>query len=336
MDPVYVVSTIAAVGALGVSLGIALTAYVREAGRIPVEAELQRRASAKSCSSATVSPLLKRFPRSKVIYSTWCQMGIEEQGLSSEEARARTEGFWQRFPRYTYAAWLFAKVLRSRNESELACKVLERAQKLPGKPETRIWLLRDYALLAEPGSNDAIQRWQALQQAFPAQADGFIGEAKALMKLEREAEARTKLAWALKADPANEEALRLSAEAAVTISDWSAAEAIWRSFRNHFDMKSAGYIGGAEASCHLGKFDEAKRLLESVANLFPRDATAMAERARLLAMLAQCSGATQLPLPDILPGGSSQHCRAPSSAPFPLPSLHREDHPVGYERRRVD
>ncbi len=249
-----------------------------------VEKEVKKKALQHVCSSAMLAPIMAKYPRSKDIVNAWCQMGIEECGWGSDEARRRTAEFCRRFPSDDYPQWLHARVLQAAGEIALAEKVLVRGWRRNGNPQTQLWLYRDYARIAEHRRDwvEAGTRWSEVTRLFGASADGPLGEARCLLQAEARANARSKSKDALAIEPTNEHALRQYAKLAAEDGDWAQASTIWRTFRLHFDTRPEGYLRGAEANFRLGRAEEAWRLLDAVATLFPRDLKAQAERAQII------------------------------------------------------
>jgi tetratricopeptide (TPR) repeat protein len=256
---------------------------IQEMARERTEVDVQRLAASKSCSTQLLQPILAKYPNSRKIVNTWCQMAIEEEGWASDEAKSRTLEFCRRFPRYDYPRWLHSRVLQAAGEIDRAEAVLLEARRNDGDPETQFWLYRDYARIAERRGawKEARDRWIIVQIKFPERAEGFLGEARALIQLGDHAGSRLRLAQALAAEPRSENALLQSAEVAAQDEDWDYAVSLWKTFRLSFETNPKGYLRGAEASYRAGDIKGAIALLDLAEHLFRSNDATMSERSRL-------------------------------------------------------
>jgi Flp pilus assembly protein TadD len=71
------------------------------------------------------------------------------------------------------------------------------------------------------------------------------------------------------------------AEQAQNRLDWEEAERHWRGMRTAFPDIFHAYNGGAIALCNLGRYDEARNLLDDAAGRFPRERSVPLAQGRL-------------------------------------------------------
>jgi tetratricopeptide (TPR) repeat protein len=93
------------------------------------------------------------------------------------------------------------------------------------------------------------------------------------------------------AEPLSCEMFIDQAEQAGKAGNWAAAELIWRAIRTHIPQYWPSYTGGADALRQLGRFDEARQLLDQGAALFSWERAFPLDQGRLAMIQGDWSAA---------------------------------------------
>jgi tetratricopeptide (TPR) repeat protein len=117
---------------------------------------------------------------------------------------------------------------------------------------------------------EAMAAWRAMSARFPDHPAGFRGEAGALRRLGRLAEAEAVLDQALARFPENLGLAAEQASLACDQRDFPKAAQLWRVIRERYPDNPVGYQGGGLACSLAGLFDEADAVYEAAFGRFPK------------------------------------------------------------------
>jgi tetratricopeptide (TPR) repeat protein len=118
-------------------------------------------------------------------------------------------------------------------------------------------------------TEDALRRWQAVRDRFPASPAGITGAAATLRAAGRVAEAEAMLAEAIPDFAADPGPAIDHAWLAHAQRDWPEALRRWSAVREQFPHQPQGYSGAAIAYRDAGDFDQADLLLQEAIERFP-------------------------------------------------------------------
>jgi tetratricopeptide (TPR) repeat protein len=128
---------------------------------------------------------------------------------------------------------------------------------------------------------EALERWQRLLTAFPANADGVSGASVALAHLGRLDEAETLLTDGTGQFPDDPGAAVEFARAPHRRRDWPEALHRWDIVKERFPDIAEGYAGAGSALTHLDRLDEADAVLGAAVARFPEHNQTLIEYGRV-------------------------------------------------------
>lgn len=138
---------------------------------------------------------------------------------------------------------------------------------------------------------EAVRRWEAVRQRYPAEIAGYWGAAQALRSRRRFSEAEAMVAEAGQRLPESPEPLVEYSWIAHDQHDWPEAVRRWELVRQRMPEHVEAYASGGEALARAGRFVEAETLVAEAFRRFPENPLPYAAAANIVAIRSEWSEA---------------------------------------------
>jgi len=168
---------------------------------------------------------------------------------------------------------------------EAEALIAETVNRFPEQQEAAVqhgWIAnrrRDWA--------EAVRRWEAVRQRYPAEIAGYWGAAQALRCMRRFAEAEAMIAEAGQRLPESAEPLVEYSWIAHDQHHWPEAIRRWETVRQRMPDHVEAYASGGEALARAGRFVEAETLVAEAFRRFPENPLPYAAAANIVAVRSE-------------------------------------------------
>ncbi len=224
--------------------------------------ELGRGADAET----VLAPALRLFPDSAEVAVAYAWAAYHRQHYAV--AVQRWEQVRRRFPRLAQGYTGGNESLLAAGQAADAAALIAAAQPLfPNDFEVAAAYARSPEVTQD--WDEALARWSALRERFPARVAASVGYAQCCLTARRLDAADAVLTAALGEHAEDFDLNRLHADCAVLERDWAAAEARWRRFTELFPERAISWYGLGDMLRESGRFAESETVLTTALERFP-------------------------------------------------------------------